>query len=72
MFDENTDENIVVGTILILFPNFKTKQRCSIDPNSKTIKAKNVNKIYWKKSFLKLNQICNGMIESSNRVFLFY
>ena len=42
MFDENTDENIVVGTILILFPNFKTKQRCSIDPNSKTIKAKNV------------------------------
>lgn len=54
MFDENTDENIVVGTILISFPNFKTKQRCSIDHNSKTIKAKNVNKIYWKRVFENL------------------
>ena len=72
MFDENTDENIVVGAIKKLLPKLKPKQRLSIDPNSETIKDKNVNKIYWKKSFWKLNQICNGMIESSNWVFLFY
>ena len=46
MFDENTDENIVVGAIKKLLPKLKPKQRLSIDPNSETIKDKNVNKIY--------------------------